>query len=210
MSDRIGKCCFLTHQDVLRQVTQAFERMTQEVFPFVVDVHLLFRRDAHHIGYEIQIAEGNSCFHRVDRYAAVGAKYIVHVQFPQPLLGFLLELFRIRCEVGVLVTEDLIGDLTGQQHPDVRRLTDRLTDQVHTHARADRRDIEGTQRRDDFPQRSQHDVLVDDDLVMVASDVVSHFLRVLQVDRVFVHSDGKCLDRMPQKFRRDRAYQGTV
>ena len=196
MSDCIGKCCFLAHQNVLRQVTQALERMAQQVFSFVVDIHLFLRRDPHYVGYEIQIAERNAGLHRVDRNATVGAKHVVHVQLAKSLLCFQLELFSVRSEVRVLVTEDLIGDLAGQEHPDIRGLANAFADQVHSHARPDRRDIEGTQGRDDLAERSQHDVLIDDDLVMVAADEVGHLFRVLQVDRVFVHSYGKCLDRM--------------
>ena len=46
-------------------------------------------------------------------------------------------------EVRVLVAEELVADLTGQQHPDVRIPVDGLAAQVHAHAGPDGGDVPG-------------------------------------------------------------------
>ena len=73
-----------------------------------------------------------------------------------PLFGLLLERLGGGGEVRVLVAEQLVGDLAGQQHPDVGVLVDGLAAQVHAHAGPDGGDVVGAQQGDDLLQRVQH------------------------------------------------------
>ncbi len=63
------------------------------------------------------------------------------MQFPDPFLGFLLEGFRRRGKVRVLIAEQLVRDLTGEEHPNIRMLVDVLADQIHSNAGPDGGDI---------------------------------------------------------------------
>ena len=164
-------------KNVMGQVI-AFERMAEQVFALAVDVHLLGRVDGHDVFHEVQVTEGHASFQGVDGDAAVGTEDIVHMQLPNTLLGFRLEGFRGGGKVGVLVSEQLIGDLTGEQNPNVGGLVDGLADQVHPHTGTDGSDVIGAQQLHHVLQSGQDVLLGDDDLGVVAADVVGHLLGV--------------------------------
>ncbi len=99
--------------------------------------------------------------------------------------------------VGVFVAEQFIGNFTRQQHADVSLLVDGLAQQVHAHAGADGGDIPCAQQPDDLFEAVDDHVPVDDDLVVLAAEVLGGLAGVLQVDGVGVHADGEGPDGLP-------------
>ena len=172
----------------------ALKGVAQQILALAVDVALLGRVDGHDILHEVQIAERHAGLETVDGNAAVSTQDIVHMQLPNTLLGFRLEGFRGGGKVGVLVSEQLIGDLTGEQNPNVGGLVDGLADQVHPHTGTDGSDVIGAQQLHHVLQSGQDVLLGDDDLGVVAADVVGHLLGVFQVDGVLAHADGEGAD----------------
>ena len=132
------------------------------------------------------------------------------MQLPDTLLRLFLELLRRGGEVGVLVTEQLVGDLAGQQHPNVGVLMNPLAQQIHAHAGPDSGDIKGAQQVNHILQRIQHQLPGHDHLGVVTADVVCHLLGVFQVDGVLAHADGKGADGGGALLLGDGAYQGGV
>ena len=132
------------------------------------------------------------------------------MDFVDPLYGFLLEFFRGGGEIRIFVAEQLIGDLAGQEHPDVGGLMDGLADQVHADGGPDGGDVVGAKGLDDLREGMENLLFCDDDLRVIASDVVSHFFGVFQVDGVFAHADGKGADGLPKKPGGDCAHQGGI
>ena len=173
-------------------------------------VHLQLRIDGHGVAHELQIAEGHAGLQAVDGDAAVGAQHVVHVQLADALFGLLLECGGAGREVGVLVAEQLVGDLAGQDHADVGVLVDVLAHQVHADARADGGDVPGAQQLDHRRQRLQHVLFGDDDLGVFTADVVGHHPGVFQVDGVDVHADGEGADGVGERLLRDGAHQRGI
>ena len=66
-----------------------------------------------------------------------------------------------------------------------------LAQQVHAHACADGRDVIGAEDVDKLIKRRDNIVARDDDLRVLAADVVCDFFSVLEVYRVRRHADGK-------------------
>ena len=89
------------------------------------------------------------------------------------------------------MAEELIGNFACQQHADIGLLMYRLAQQVHAHACADGRDVIGTEDIDKLIKRGDNIVARDDDLGVLAADVVGDFFSVLEVYRVRRHADGK-------------------
>ena len=116
------------------------------------------------------------------------------MQLPDALLGFLLKRLGGWGKVGVLVAEQLVGDLAGEQNPDVSHLMDGLAHQIHADAGTDGGDVEGSQQLHHRFQRGENVLLGDDDLGMVAVDVIRDLFRVFQVNGVLTHADGKGAD----------------
>ena len=187
-----------------------FKCPAQQIFPFVVGVHFFRRINGHHIGGEVQVAEGHPGLHGVDADAAVRAEHIVHVQFFYPFHGFFLEFLRGRGEIRIFITEQLIRDLSGQQDADVRRLVDRFAEQIHAHGGTDGGDVIGAERFDDFRQGFDHLLPGDEDFRVLAADIFCGFPGVFQVDGVGLHTDGKGADRFLKNRSGDGAHEGGI
>ena len=209
VADRIGKRSLFAVKDALRQIV-SLEGMAEQVFAFAVLVQLHLRVNAHHILHKIQITERHSCFQGVDGDTAVSPKHIVHMQLPDALDGFLLELLRRRGKVGVLIAEQLVADLARQQNTNIGLFVDGLADQIHTHAGADGGDVVGAQQCDHGFKGRDHFFRGHINFRVFTADVVRHFLCVLQVDSVLAHADGKGADRFIGAFLRHSAYQRGV
>ena len=125
MAHGIGESGFLPLQDRLGQVIP-LKGMAQQVFTFAVHVHLLRRVDAHDVFHEFQIPKGHPGLQTVDGDAPVRPQHIVHVQFPDALLGLLLERLGTWGKVGVFITKQFIADLAGEENPDIALLVDGL------------------------------------------------------------------------------------
>ena len=124
------------------EIAALLKGVAEQVLTLIVPVEFQFRINGHDVFDKVQITEGDAGFQRVDADAAVSPKHIVHMQLPDTLLGFRLESFSGGREIGVLVAEQLIGNLAGQQDADIRVLVDVLADQIHTNAGTDGCDIE--------------------------------------------------------------------
>ena len=194
----------------LRGQPVALKGLAQQVLALAVAVQLLFGVNGHDVAHKIQIAKGHAGLDAVGGNAAVGPQHIVHVQLPDALLALLLEGIGGGGVVGVLVAEQLIGDLAGQQHADVGVLVDVLTDQLHAHRRADGGNIPGAEHGDDLFQRVQHDVAVDDDLGVVGAYVIGDLPGVFKVDGVGAHAYRKGLDGLVGEPCGDGAYQRRI
>ena len=109
-------------------------------------------------------------------------------------MGFFLERLRRRGEVRVLVAEQLVGDLTGQQHPHVGPFVDGLAAEIHAQAGPDGGDVVGTQQGNDRFQCVEHFLPRHVNFHVIAADVVGHLAGVFQVD------GGRC----PCRWRRSR------
>ena len=209
MADGIAEGGLLAPEDALGQPV-ALKRLAQQILALAVGVQLFGRVDAHDVTHKIQITERHAGLEAVHADGAVRAQHVVHIQLADALLALGLECGGGRRVVGVLVAEQLIGDLAGQQHADVGVLVDVLTDQIHAHRRADGSNIPGAEHGDDLFQRVQHDVAVDDDLGVVGVQVVGHLLGVFQVNGVLTHADSERADRLAQLLGRNRADQARI
>ena len=209
MADGIAEGGLLAPEDALGQPV-ALKRLAQQILALAVGVQLFGRVDAHDVTHKIQITERHAGLEAVHADGAVCAQHVVHIQLADALLALGLECGGGRRVVGVLVAEQLIGDLAGQQHADVGVLVDVLADQIHAHRRADGGNIPGAEHGDDPLQRVQHDVAVDDDLGVVGVQVVGHLLGVFQVNGVLTHADSERADRLAQLLGRNRADQARI
>ena len=75
------------------------------------------------------------------------------MQLANALFRLLLEFLSRRREVGVFISEELVGNFAGQEHANIGVLMDPLAEQVHSHACADRCYIIGTEQVDDLIER---------------------------------------------------------
>ena len=132
MTYRIGKCRFLTVENVVRKII-SLKCVTKKIFALAVLVELLFGIDRHNVFYKIKIAERNTGFKAVDRNTAVGTKNIVHMKLTDSLLRFFLELLGRRSKIRVFVSEKLVGNFTRQKNTDIGVLVNPFTKQIHTH-----------------------------------------------------------------------------
>ena len=194
MTHRIGEGGFFTPENLIGQVGQPLKGMAQQVLALAVGVQLHLRVNGHDVFDKVQISKGDSCLQRVDADAAVGTEHVVHMKLPNALLCLFLKAFRIRREVGVLVAKQLVGDLAGEQHPDIGVFMDIFAHQIHADAGPDGGDVVGTQQLHHGFQRLQHILFVADDLRMVAADEACHLPGVFQVNGIDVHADGKGFD----------------
>ena len=208
--DRVRERRLLAHEDLPRNEAVLLEGVPQQVFADAVAVQFFGRVDRHAVSDKREIAEGHPRLQRVHADAAVRPQHVVHVELADPLLRLRLECLRGRRKICVLVPEDLVRDLTGQEHADIRVLVDPLAEQVHSHGGPDRRDVVGPQRVDDLLERRDHLVPRHEHFVVLAPDILRDFPRVLEVDRVLVHPDGKSPDRPAQHPRRHAAHQRRV
>ena len=178
MSDCIGEGCLLTHQDALGKVI-SLKGMSEQIFSLSVHIHFFGRINAHDILYEIQIAERHPGFHGVDGDTSVRTKHIIQIQFPDSLGGFLLEAFGVRSKIRIFISEQLIGDLAGQQYPDIRGLMNGLTDQVHSDACTNCCNIKGSEDGNHLRKRPDDILLRNNDLRMLTSDMVCYLFCIL-------------------------------
>ena len=205
----VGEGGLFAPQDLRRQPV-ALERLAQQVFALAVAVQLLFGVDGHDVPHKVQITERHAGLDAVGGDAAVGAQDVVHIQLADALLAFLLECVCGGGVVGVLVAKQLVGDLAGQQHADVGLLVDGLAQQVHPHAGPDGGDVPGTQQTDDLFEAADDHIPVDDDLVMLAAQILGGLAGIFQVDGVGVHADGKGADGLAHLLGGDGADQRGV
>ena len=129
-----------------------FKGVPQEVLSHVVAVDLQFRINPHHIADEIKIPERNPRLKGVYGDAAVSTQHVVHVQLVYPLLALLLEGLRRGGEVRVLVSEQLIGNLSCHQYPHIGLFMNRFAAEVHADARPYGGDVPGAEHTDDLLQ----------------------------------------------------------
>ena len=166
--------------------------------------------DGHDIADEVQVSEGHPGLQRVDADAPVRPEHVVHIKLIHPLFGLRLEGGGGGSEVGVLIAEELIRDLAGEQDPDVRGLVDGPAHQVHADAGPDGGDVIGAQGGHHLRQRLNHIVPGDDDLRVVGAQVIRHLTGVLEIDGVHIHADGKGADGLTQGVGGDGAHQAGV
>ena len=166
-----------------------FESMSEQILSHVIGVHLHLWVDAHYIVDKLQISEWDTRLDAVVRDAPVRAKDIIHVQLVDTLLGLRLESLRRRRKVCVLVAEQFVGNLSGQQNTHICLLMNRLAAQIHAHACADRRDIPGSERLDDRRQIINYLLRGHIDLRVLGANVVSHLPRIFQIYGILVHPD---------------------
>ena len=125
----------------------------------------------------------------MDADTAVCAQDVVHVDLADPLLRFFLKSCCVRGKVRIFITEDLIGDLTGQDDTDVSVFMDPFADQIHADRRADGRDVPCSQCVDDRLQGGDHIVPRHDHFVVVTADIVRHFAGIFEVNGIQIHAD---------------------
>ena len=152
VTDRVGERCLFTEEYIVGQIV-ALERVAEQIFALAVGVHFFSGIDGHDIFHKVEIAERHARLKRVYGDAAVGAQNVVHVQLSYSLLRLLLEFLRARRKVGVFVAEQLVGDFACQKNSYIRVLVYPFAQQVHTHARADSRDIKCAEHTDDTLER---------------------------------------------------------
>ena len=87
---------------------------------------------------------------------------------------------------------------------------DPFADQVHADGGTDGRNVVGAEGRNDRIQRRKDIVPRNDDLMVVAANVVRHFPRVFQVNGVHVHANGKGFQRAGQFFSGNAADERGV
>ena len=179
MPHRVGERRFLAEEDIAGEIVPLLKGVAQKILALAVDVHLPGGIDRHDVSDKVEIAERDARLHRIDGDAAVGAQHVVHVQLPDALFRLLLELLGRGREVGILIAEQLVGDLPRQQHAHVGGEVDLTADEVHAHARADGRNVVCAERFDDEFQRLQHVLARHIDLGMLAADIVGDFPCVL-------------------------------
>ena len=182
----------------------------QQVLAHAVGVELQGRVDGHDVTDEVQVAEGHPGLQRVGADAPIRPEHVVHVQLGHALLGLLLEGGGAGGKVRVLVAEELVADLAGQQHPDVGIPVDGPAAQVHAHAGPDGGDVPGAQDLDDLRQCLDDLIPGHVHLRVVGADKVGGLPGVLEVDGVGVHADGKGADLPAQDHGADGAHQGGV
>ena len=197
------------HENFLGEVVP-LEGPAEQVFALAVVVALDLRVNGHDVLDEIQIPEGDPGFQGVDGNAPVSPEHVVGVELPDPLGGLFLEGLGGGGEVGVLVAEELVGDLAGEDHPDVRLGVDGLAHQVHADGGPDGGDVPGAQQADHLRQGLDHVVPGDDDLGVVGVEILGHLAGIFQVDGVLVHADGEGADGLVQDAGGHGAHQGAV
>ena len=173
-------------------------------------VALFFRVNGHDIADKVQVPEGHPGLQRVHGDAAVRPQHVVAVELPDPLFRLLLELCRGGGEVRVLVAEELVGDLSGQQHPDVGGLMDGPAHQIHADTGPDGGDVIGPQQGHHRLQSVQNILPGDDHLGVAGAEIRGHLPRVFEVNGVLPHADGKGANGLWVVFGRNGAHQGGV
>ena len=210
VADGIGECGLLAHQNIVRNESILLKGMAEKIFADAVLVEFFLRVDVHYIIDKVKVAERDSGFQGVHGDAAVRAENIVHVELTDALLGFLLEFRGIRSKVGVLVAEQLIGNLSGEKNADVGVLVNPFADEIHTDRCADRGDVIGAESFDDVSERCDDFISCHDDFMMVRVNVIGNLTCVLEVDGVDVHTDGESLKRLVQNFSGSTAYERGI
>ena len=194
MPNRVGESGLFPPEDFIGEIAQTLKGMAEQVFALSVYVAFHGGIDGHNVVHKIQIAEGDSGLQRIDTDTAVRPKHIVHMQFPQPLPGFLLEGLGGGGKIGVLVAEQLIGNLSGEEDPDRRGFVDGLANQIHSDAGPNGGDIEGSQQFHNRLQCVEYIFLGDYDLRVNTVDIIGDDLRVFQINGILAHADGEGMD----------------
>ena len=209
MTHRVAEGRFFPIEDALRQPIP-FKGVAQEVFALAVYVHLFCGVDRHHIFHKGKVAKGDARFQRVYGNAAVGAQHIVHVDLADALFRFFLEFLRRRGKIRVLVAEQLVGNLAGQEHAHIGTLMDRLAAEVHAHAGTDGGNVIRPKVADERLKCCKHLFARHDDFRVVGVQILRDFPRIFEVDRVRVHADGKGADGLFEQACGDGADEAAV
>ena len=210
MADCVRKGRFLPPENLIGKDPVFFKRVPQQVFPHPVGVEFLFGVNLHHVPHKVKIAEGNACLQGVHRDAAVRTQHVVHVQLVNALFALQLKRLCRGGKVGVFIAEQFIGDLPGQQYADVGILVNRLAAQVHAEACPDGCNVPCSQQTDDFVQRREHILPRHVKRRVLSPDVIGGDLRILQVNGIQVHADGKGADLSAEELCRNRADQAGI
>ena len=126
------------------------------------------------------------------------------------LFRLLLERLGRGCKVGVLVSEQLVGNFAREQHTHIALLVDGLAAKVHTDACTDGGYIVSAQKLDDILERGEHLFSRHADLGVVCADELGSLTGILQVDGVKIHADGKGLYLLAQKLCGNCAHEAGV
>ena len=110
-----------------------------------------------------------------------------------------MKLISGRSEIGVLVSEKLIGYLSREKHPYVGGFMNPFTKQVHSDRSTDRSNIISSENRYDLRQRIYHVFLCNDNLGMDTADIIGNLFGILKIDGVPVHTYCKGADRFAEK-----------
>ena len=145
MSHGVREGRLFTEENVVGKIVP-LKGVTKEVFALAVNVHLLLGVDRHDIFNKIKVSEGHSGLKRVDRNAAVGSQHVIHMKLSYALFRLLLEFFGGRGEIGVFISEKLVGNFSGEQNPDVGVLMYPFAEQIHSHAGTDGGYVVGPQQ----------------------------------------------------------------
>lgn len=202
----VGKGGLLAPEDGFGQQALALEGAAQEVFANAVAVHFELRVYGHYVAHEVEVPEGHPRLQRVDGDAAVRAQHVIGVELAHPLLRLALEFRRRGGEVGVLVAEELVGDLAREQDADVGLLVYGLADEIHTYAGPDGGDVVAADGGDDLGQGRDGLTHGDYDLRVLAAEEVRGLAGVAEVDGVVPHAYGKgaqALSREPCRYAAD-------
>ena len=114
----------------------------------------------------------------------------------QTLFGCLLKLPGGGREIGVFVSEKLVGYFAGQEHAYVGAFVNRPAYEIHSHACADSRYIVRPEKVYDLLQRRDNVFGSHINLCVIGADEVGDLTRVFEVDRVFAHAYRERTDRM--------------
>ena len=186
------------------------EGFTDQIFTHVMGIHFQLGINAHRIPYELQVTEGNPRFKTVDRNAPVSTQYIINVQFPNPFFSLFLKCGGRRRKVRILIAEQLIGDFTCKQYPDICMLMNPFAYKIHTDGCANGGYIPGPEKFHNSRESRNNILFRDYDLGVVAADIVGNLTRIFQIDRVYIHADRESTDRLIQHPLRNSADQGGI
>ena len=113
------------------------------------------------------------------------------MQLAYALFGLALKFLGGRGKVGILIAEQLVRDLAGEQHAYVGVLVYPAAEQIHTHACANGGYIICAEDADDRLERIEYLLTCHNDLGVLGTDIFRDLTGVAEVDSVDVHTDRK-------------------
>ena len=106
------------------------------------------------------------------------------MKLPDALFSLCLKFLGRGGKVRVLVAEELVGNFTGQQHPQIRMLMNVVAHQIHADGGPDGGDVIGAKQGHHLGQGFQHIFLCNNDLPVVGTDKVRYLPGVFEVNGV--------------------------